>query len=376
MFLGLALASVAINLGRQALPPLLPTIIDDLAISPAAAGFALTVMWGLYALLQYPAGLVSDRSRRGALVLGLILIAVGFGLLTATRSYETLLLATAVTGLGAAFFMIANRVVLSDLYVRRRGIAFGVNIAAGQLGSTAAAGLAVLALAVATWQAAFLPLVGVLALTAGAFHVLGTDSYAIGTIDWNVKSTARRVFAETEIRRILVAYTIVIFAWQGITAFIPAFLQAERGLSPALAGGGFATIFAIGLVIQPLSGWISDRFPRPAVAAGAIITAATGLALLLVVESLVGILITIVIFAVGLSAFPPVMQAYLMDVFPEDTKGGDLGAFKTIYEGIGGIGPTYVGVVASMASYTVAFAGLLVILIGSAGLLAWIAWRR
>lgn len=68
MVLLIALGWMAVLLGRQALPPLLPTIIKQLVISPARAGFALTLMMGLYALLQYPAGRLSDIIPRTTLL--------------------------------------------------------------------------------------------------------------------------------------------------------------------------------------------------------------------------------------------------------------------------------------------------------------------
>jgi len=57
-----------------------------------------------------------------------------------------------------------------------------------------------------------------------------------------------------------------------------------------------------------------------------------------------------------------------MDLFPDDSLGGDFGASKTVYTGIGSLGPTYVGVAAAHFSYTAAFAGLTVMLFLAIGL--------
>jgi hypothetical protein len=54
------------------------------------------------------------------------------------------------------------------------------------------------------------------------------------------------------------------------------------------------------------------------------------------------------------------MQAHLMDSFPDESMAGDLGATRTVYIGIGSVGPAYVGFVASRLNYTVAFAGFVV----------------
>jgi MFS family permease len=71
----------------------------------------------------------------------------------------------------------------------------------------------------------------------------------------------------------------------------------------------------------------------------------------------------VLVFALGLTAFWPVMNTYVMDVAPDTNMGGDFGAIGTIYIGLGSAGTTYVGVVADVASYSVAFAGLSVCLL-------------
>ena len=65
----------------------------------------------------------------------------------------------------------------------------------------------------------------------------------------------------------------------------------------------------------------------------------------------------VVIFSTGLRAYPPVMWAYLIGLFPDDSIGGDLGAMKTIWNGIGSFAPTHIGAVTTRWSYGLAFAG-------------------
>lgn len=47
-----------------------------------------------------------------------------------------------------------------------------------------------------------------------------------------------------------------------------------------------------------------------------------------------------------------------MDRLPVDRVSGDLGGMRTVYIGVGSLGPTYIGFVAGDASYGVAFSGL------------------
>lgn len=379
MFLLVAIGVLVSNLGRQALPPLLPAIIEGLAITPAAAGFALTLMRICFAVLQYPSGRMADVvSRKAAIVGGLIVMVAGFAVLTQVASYPVLLLSTAMLGIGSAFFFVSERVLLSDLFVSKRGRAFGVNSAISRVGSILAAGLAVVVLSVGTWQLAFVPALGLLVAVVVAFHFLNRESYGIQAVrkfdglGGQVRDTVERVFGTAQVRWLVVAYTLIIFAWEGVIGFLPTFLQVSKGFSPGFASGGFATLFAVGIVVQPLSGTLSDRWDRRLVAGGATVMSILGLGVLIMATAFVPLVAGIVLYSAGLMAFTPVLQAYLMDIFPDASKGGDLGAFKTVYEGLSSLGPTYVGVVAGLASYQLAFTGFLGCLAVSAGILFWL----
>lgn len=375
VFIVIAIGTLVANLGRQALPPLLPAIIEGLAITPAAAGFALSLMRICFAICQYPSGRIADAvARKSAVMIGLVGMITAFALLTQVLSYPVLLVSTALLGVGSAFFFVSERVLLADLFVRKRGSAFGVNSAISRIGSILAAGLAVAALGIGRWQIAFVPVVGFLLITVVLFHGTSREAYRIAELfrvefRRGIRGSVRRVFGVAEIRWLVVVYTLVIFAWEGLLSFLPTFLQVEKGFSPAFASGGFAALFAIGIIIQPLAGSVSDRWDRRLVAGVATLVSGIGLVVLVTGESPSPIILGIVLYAAGVMAFTPVLQAYLMDVFPEENKGGDFGAFKTVYEGISSLGPTYVGVVAGFASYTVAFSGFLACFAGAAAIL-------
>lgn len=381
MFVLVALGTLVANLGRQALPPLLPAIIEGLAITPAAAGFALTLMRICFAVLQYPSGRVADAvSRKVAIVGGLVVMIAAFIVLLRVPSYPVFLVSTALLGVGSAFFFVSERVLLSDLFVQKRGRAFGLNSAISRIGSILAAGLAAVALSVGSWQSAFVPVVGLLIVVTVAFHLLSREQYQArellrmnGALE-RIRETVGRVFGTPQVRWLVAAYTLIIFAWEGVLGFLPTFLQVSKGFSPGFASGGFAALFAVGVVVQPFSGALSDRWDRRLVAGSATLASIVGLAVLIVASSVTAILVGIVLYAAGLMAFTPVLQAYLMDIFPDSSKGGDLGAFKTVYEGLSSIGPTYVGVVAGLGSYTLAFSGFLLCLAASACILFWLGY--
>jgi len=357
----------AIQAGRLVLSPMLPAVMADLRISEFRAGVAFTVLWGLYALLQYPSGRLSDRlSRTSLLVPGLALLAVGFGALATAVTYPQYLLGAAVVGVGAGLYPTAARALLSDLFVERRGQAFGLHTASGDLGGAVAAGLAVAALAVAGWRAAYAPVVAVLAVVLVALHRQRRQPYELRRVDLGIRATARRLLGDRRVVALLAAYVLFAFTWQGAVAFLPTFLQRAKAFSPGLSGGSFAALFVVGVAVKPLAGALGDRVTKGTVAAGGLGLGAASMATALVVDGTLPVAVAVVGFAAGLMSFPPVMQAYLMDAFPEASMGGDLGGARSLYIGLGSLGPTYVGFVAGRAGYAPAFAGLAACLLVSA----------
>jgi MFS family permease len=369
--IALALGSVSTELGRQLLPPLLPTIITDLGISPARAGFALTVMWICFSLFQYPAGRAADRlSSKTVLVAGGVVMMAGLTLLVIAEVYLTFVVATATLGIGVGLFIVPMRVLLSDLFVERRGQAFGLNTAAAMGGGALAAGLAILALRYFSWQVSFLPVIGVVTIVIAFVHYFGHESYVVTGVEFNLRETVTRVFGTRRIRWLVISYTLVIFTWQSVFSFVPTFLQTTKGFPSKLASMGFAMLFLVGMVVMPIAGRLSDRAgSRVRVALGSVLLCMLGLAVTIFAAGTVLILVGLLTFAAGLLAYPPVMQAHLMDLFPTSNMGGDFGAFRTFYFGISSLGPTYVGLVAEFAGYAEAYGGLLVCLLASGGIL-------
>lgn len=372
LLLAVSLGWLAIQAGRLVLSPMLPTVRTDLAMSSTQAGLVFTVVWGLYALLQYPSGRLSDAlSRRLLLVAGLLLAALGFAILGTAPTYPVFLLGAVVVGLGAGLYPTAARALISDLYVRRRGQAFGLHTASGDLGGVTAAGLAAVVTAVAVWRLAYLPVVLAVLSAALALHLWGRESYAVGSADLAVTATARRLFSTPALRRLLVAYTLYAFVWQAATGFLPTYLRVGKELPPWVGTVAFALLFGVGVMVKPAAGTLSDRVHRDRLAPAVAGLGAVALLGVVLAPGIPTTLLAVVAFSAGLMAFPPVMQAHLMDTFPTDTAGGDLGAMRSVYIGLGSLGTTYTGAVADLASYRLAFFGLTMLL----GLSAVVATR-
>jgi MFS family permease len=337
---GLSLGWLTTQLGRFLLPPLLPAIIRDLSISATEAGLALTLMWGSYASVQYFGGRLSDGvGRKTVLVAGLVVLCLGFGLLSLVGTYQGMLVSLVLAGLGAGLYFVPSQALLSDLFVARRSQALGVNSGAGMLGSTLAVGVAVVALRVATWRASFVPVAVALVIVMGLVHRWTAEPYAVEWVSMDLVSTVRRIFSQRYIGWLVVAYALFSFGFQAVISFYPTFLQVGRGFPSEVASLSLAVVFGVGMVIMPIAGTLGDRFSRLGVAKAALAVALVGLVGIVTGQAIGQVIAGTVLFAAGMSAFPPLMMAHVIGHFPDGSMGGDFGAFRTVYMVFGSLGP-------------------------------------
>ncbi|RQG87122.1 MFS transporter [Natrarchaeobius halalkaliphilus] len=372
MLLVVALAWAAIQTGRFVLPPLLPEMRADLSLTLTQAGIVLTVFNAMYAVSQYPSGRLSDILTRATLIVpSLIVLVLGSLLIGSSTNYPLILIGAGVFGVGMGMYAIPSRALVSDLFVEHRGRALGILGAGADVGGGLAAGLAAVVLAIATWRTPFFPLAVALGGLAVLFVVWNTEPYAVERTRLGALETMRRLIATPGQRWALLAFILFYFMINGVLSFLPAYLREVKGFSPLLATVSYALLFALGIVVKPIAGGVSDRFPRRQVATAGMLVGAIALGVLLIAGSLVGVLIGIVLFAVGYKTQFPVVDALLMDAAPDGNMGGDLGAARTVFLGVGSLGPAFVGVTADRYNYTVAFAGLAVCLIVAAAILFW-----
>ena len=369
--------SMTLFSGQLVLSPLLPTIIATLAITPAQAGVALSVMRALVALCRFPGGRLADQlSRKTVLVAAYGLAIAGFLLLSVADSYPAFLLAVAVLGVGAGLYMPAALTQLTETFVERRGRAFGVHEIAVNLGGVIAGGLAVAAIGLPAWNAVFLPVVVVLAAVAVLTHRWNRDAYVVSAdVSFDLRATGSRVFRDPRVLAMLLAFALMAFTWMGTASFLTAFLQAEKGFSPTLAANAFTGLFVVGIAANLVVTPLGDRFGHERTAVASAAFCALGLGLATLSSLTVAVLAGLGLFALGSASFWPLMIASVMNVLPADSMGGDYGVVSMTFMGVGSLGSTYVGVVAERATYATAYLGLVALLVLVVVALLWLARR-
>ncbi len=373
MFLLLTITFITIKITQRMLPPLLPEIISDLGITTFLAGIALSLLTLTRASMQFPAGRISDQlSRTSVLLPSLGFIIVGLGILSFSIEYGMFLAGIFFFGIGLGMFDPAARSMVTDLFVEKRGRAFGLHLTGGDVAGVLAAGLAIWIVAISTWRGAFFPLL-ILLLPAPVFlYAWSNESLAISAVKVDIVSTVVRLLQTGKMRRLMIAYSMFVFGITGIVGFLPTFLTEVHGFSFALASSSFAVIFAVGMIAKPVSGTMSDSYPRLTVVIVGLLFGIVGVSGLVTAPTQFVALGAVVVYAVGQAAVPPALQAYLMDQFQDETVGGDFGVVRMTYMVAGSIGPAYIGYIASVAGFIPAFTSMIFVFLGSSGLLLWL----
>lgn len=357
------LATVAVGwliiLGmRFVVPAILPDIKGDLQIGNTMAGIAVSLLWITYALMQFPSGIFIDRIGERAVIIGsLVVSGLGIVLFSVTPNIAVFLAACALFGLGTGLFGTPRVTIISRTYPENDGTALGLTFAAGSVG---AALLPMAAAAISLrigWRASFgvaLPLFALVMI--GVLYVVpeGSDSSAVDELSFH---TVRRMKTALIRRPVLLAgggMTIVVFSFQGLTAFLPVYLITTKGLAQSTAGLLYGLFFATGALIQPTAGYVADKYgDRNALVA---ITCLYTLGLLaLPFASRLESLTALAIVLGTRSGIGPINNGYLVAVIPDDVRGAGYGLLRTTYMTIASTGSIAVGALSDAGWFDAAF---------------------
>lgn len=373
-FDALALASLVWFLAkflRYAFPPLFGTLEGTYDVSRATLGAAFTGFMLVYALMQFPSGLLADRvGSVKVVVAGALLASAGALVLVVDSPF--LVLATGMVLMGAgtgAHKTVAVR-LLSRVYPDRTGRVLGVFDTAGTFGGVAAPVAVVVALRApevfgAGWRTLFFAsgLAGIIFALAFLARVPArprVSGMVEASRDPGSDASAWMyvaMFADPRFSGFVIVTVLFSFAYNGAVAFLPLFLTEEVGLDAATANLLFSALFVVS-VVQLVTGEVSDRVGSLPVLTLTLGLASAGLLATLLPINLPGpVLLSVAVVCLGLGAhgFRPVRGAYLTSIVPTAVAGGSLGVVRTLLMGSGAIAPAIVGYLSETAGFRPAF---------------------
>jgi len=374
---------------RYAFPPLFDTLQINYDVSTTVIGFMYTCLLIVYALLQFPSGMLSDRFGSLRIIVGGAGLAAGGAfLLSIDLPVYFLIISVVAIGVGTGVHKTVAVGVLSETYPKRTGRVLGVFDTFGTYGGVGASFVVTLFLVVprpieyivalfpgAAWRGVFLSsgFVGLGFAVLFAWYVPKQQSQndnvdkkqdlnpSIQDYLIQFKNTKFAIFAFVTI--------LFSFSYNGVLAFLPLFLSEEAGFSTTAANLLYSAVFAVSFV-QIFTGDLSDRMGRLSIIFIALGVGAVALSAIVVLVD-IGIMIIatlIILFAFGSHGFRPVRGLYLIELLPDDIAAGGFGIVRTLLMGAGAVAPTIIGFITDTADFRVAFAFLAASMVVAAAL--------
>ncbi|WP_227378611.1 MFS transporter [Haladaptatus halobius] len=334
---------------RITIPVLLPGIKTTFDIDNATAGFTITVIWAVYGLSQFPAGLLSNRiGDRKVLIASLVVMTASVGALAAAPVFFVFLGMAALVGVGNGLYGPTRGTLLSSLYPENDSTAIGFTLAVGSLG---AAALPILAGTIVTRFGWRVPIAGAVPIflltTVMAWRVIPSTAIPDAT-EASSRRRLRSLLSAVGRRPVLLSVggkTIRVFVFQGLSAFLPTYLITVKGIDEVTASVLFAALFVSGAVAQigggRAVGRYGNRFVLVALAGASVLP----LLSLPFVSGVVPIAIVIVLIGVQLG-IAPVTNTYIINALPPANRNGAWGLLRTGYFLVASTGSVFVGVLA------------------------------
>lgn len=365
-FVLLTLGEVCYFVGVGVIVQVLPQyVVGPVGSDEAGAGLAYGV-FAVTALLGRPfAGRLSDGLGRVPLmVAGGALAALGAALLPLTHSLGLIVGARLVQGVGEAAFVVAAFAALADIAPPSRfGEAFSINSLGLYLGLSLGPPLGQLLLDREGYAAA---LIGsaVLSGSAAVFAMaMGEPAHDRGAVPARRQSLLYRPGIP-----IALGFFTSMFAIGGFLAFAALYSRGVGLPNSSLA------LFVYGAVVVvcriAFAKW-PDRLPKLPLGAGSLAAIAAGMMLAAVWREPAGLLVSVVIFAVGVTFSTPAFFGALFAAAAPHQRGAASGTMTMAIDLGLGLGPIVLGVVANGHGIPDAFA-----VAGAVALLgaAWTLW--
>lgn len=353
---------------RYAFPPLFDQLKITFEVSNTALGTAFTALLVIYALMQFPSGLLADSVGSVRVIAGGVTVAsLGAAVVVGGGPFVFLVFAMCVIGAGTGAHKTVAIKLLALVYPARTGRTLGIFDTLGTFGGVVApVGVAAVVALGIDWRLIFA--LSVLFGLALAVAMLLRVPHRIPERGADVTTDRHRIGAYADPFRQPRFLTFVVvtlgfsFTYNGVVAFLPLYLVQELGTSSATGSLLYSILFVVS-VVQVLTGDLADRFGHLAVITGTLTLATLSLALLLVsplwTDDVFGIPVVAALAVVGIGigshGFRPVRGLHLESLLPDSLAGGGLGAVRSALMGAGAVAPAVTGAVADAAGFGAAF---------------------
>lgn len=373
----------------------------ELGLSRAATSLA-TGIGRLQGGLEGPlTGWLSDRyGSKWVIVVGICFVVAGLALMNFANSpWQYYVFWGVMIGIGQNVALtIAIDKVLSDWFIARRGLAFGIRFAIIGLCQLAVVPVVTWLMLAEGWRTSCLIWAGVMSIGIPATLIFikskrpeyygllpdGFVSEAVAASDEKEMLHAGTQYAESfeeqefTVRQALKtrAFWLMLFAWSctiivmgGFTIHVIPFLT-DMGISATVAGGMLSMMIFFTIPSRFFAGFLADHLPKDRlqiIAAASVFLQGLGLVAFLLNQSIVMAYVLLILFGFGNGAITPIRLSMGGRYFGRKAFASILGIGMFINAPLGFLSPIYSGwIFDTTGSYTFAFATFAALLMCSA----------
>ncbi len=343
------------------LPAMIPILGGELG-DIATVGMLASLVSLFYGWLSLPVGFIADRYSKKMLIMGSMILCGGASLIIGlSPSIPIAAIGLIILGIGASLYHpcgYAHMALVSD---ESRGRYMGYQGLGGDMGMAVSYLTSSLLGARFGWRVTFI-IWGIIGFVMAAIDfVVAEDIETSVPKDGHAGpvETLRKMFNTADRRTLIITLGIVVLSgmlWTGVSSFIMAFIEEQKGISFVIAGGLSTLKYTVGAFAQILGGELSDKLGRKRLLMFGYAGFALSLLGFVLSPSSLPVLVLIVVvlgFTFFITQSP--MNALLGDLAQKDTVGVTYGVNFTLKYGIGFFTPAIAGYLALNYGYASVF---------------------
>jgi len=252
--------------------PVLTLLSDEFGVSTGTAGLAAAAYGGPGVITSLLVGPYSDRfGRKRFMVAGALIMGVFTILSALAPTFETLIVARAIAGIGGSLIFPNANALIGDLFpYRERGGAMATVIGFNTMASVIGVPVAGVVAEATSWRVS-VGLVGVIALVAGVGLAVFLRPSASNINEQRIWAMYRLILRNPSAVAAIVSSLLGSLYWFTWVTYLVVFFQQTYGLSEGTASTYSLTLGLGVLIGSQIGGRIGDRIGHRLVVAGTIV---------------------------------------------------------------------------------------------------------
>ncbi len=360
MVTALAVGHVAFHWVLQSFVVLVPEIQQTFGLNGVGVGGIQAVRELTSGLITLPGGVLVGMVRRWwGWLLAVCVGASGLGslLMGISPVYPLLLLGVAVVSVSHSLWHLPAAASLAHHFASRRGVMLSFHGVGGSVGDVAGPLVTGVLLLVMGWR-------GILSIYAVAPVFMAFMAVwvfkGIGDVKEDEAKTAglaerlattKTLFRNPLLRGLTLVRGLRSMALGAIVTLLALYLGNDLDLGVLNRGFHIALLIAVGLLVKPLAGMLSDRFGRKQVLVPGLVWSCAIALLMVAFDDGVSLTITIVLLGMFLYPDQPILTAALFDVLERDEAIIGLGVVSFVSFLMAAVSPLIAGAIYEISGF-------------------------